>query len=102
MSQSHEEPADRRITFGESVYDADGNHIGSVRGLDEHGFYVSTAEGVVAMSMEHEAENKSGVKELHWRCWECGELGKLDGTDLPENCPSCDAPREELYYWQQD
>mgnify|MGYP000521090897 CR=1 FL=1 len=47
MSQSHEEPADRRISFGESVYDADGNHIGSVRGLDEHGFYVSTAEGVV-------------------------------------------------------
>ena len=103
MSESHQhEETERQISFGESVYDEDGNRVGSVRGLDEHGFYVSTAEGVVAMSTEHEAENKSGVKELHWRCWECGELGTLEGTDLPENCPSCDAPREELYYWQQD
>ena len=35
-----------------------------VRGLDEHGFYVSTADGVVAMSVEHEAESKAGIKEL--------------------------------------
>jgi rubrerythrin len=54
------------------------------------------------MSMEHEASSKAGVKELHWRCWECGELGKLEGMDLPETCPSCGSPKEELYYWQQD
>jgi rubrerythrin len=101
MSQSHED-AERRISFGETVYDEEGNELGSVRGLDEHGFYVSTGEGVVAMSMEHEASSKAGVKELHWRCWECGELGRLEGTDLPETCPSCGSPKEELYYWQQD
>jgi hypothetical protein len=98
MSQ---EESGRRVTFGEPVYDADGEELGSVRGLDEHGFYVSTADGVVAMSVEHEAESRSGHKELHWRCWECGELGELTGQ-LPEACPACDAPREELYYWQQD
>ena len=103
MSQHQQsDEAERRISFGETVYDADGNEVGSVRGLDEHGFYVSTAEGVVAMSMEHEAGSKAGVKELHWRCWDCGELGKLEGMDLPEACPACGAPREELYYWQQD
>lgn len=93
---------DRRIAFGETVYDEDGTALGHTRGLDEHGFYVSTAEGVVAMSTEHEAESKAGLKELHWRCWDRGELGRLEATDLPEECPSCGAPREELYYWQQD
>ena len=93
---------DRRIAFGETVYDEDGTELGHVRGLDEHGFYVSTAEGVVAMSVEHEAESKAGIKELHWRCWDCGELGRLEGADLPEACPNCGAESEELYYWQQD
>jgi Zn finger protein HypA/HybF involved in hydrogenase expression len=100
MSESRE--TDRQITFGEAIYDADGNELGTVRGLDEHGFYVSTADGVVAMSIEHEAQNRSGIKELHWRCWECGELGELTASALPEECPSCGAPKEELYYWQQD
>jgi rubrerythrin len=36
-----------------------------------------------------------------WRCWECGEMGQIEG-DLPEACPACDAPREELYYWAED
>jgi hypothetical protein len=94
--------ADRRIAFGETVYDEDGAALGTVRGLDEHGFYVSTVEGVVAMSTEHEAGSKAGIKELHWRCWDYGELGRLEATDLPETCPDCSAPREELYYWQQD
>jgi Zn finger protein HypA/HybF involved in hydrogenase expression len=94
--------SDRRITFGEAVFDEDGTELGTVRGLDEHGFYVSTAEGVVAMSTDHEAESKAGIKELHWRCWDCGELGRLEAADLPEECPSCGAPREELYYWAQD
>jgi hypothetical protein len=69
MSESQpREATGQRITFGETVYDADGREVGRVRGLDEHGFYVSTANGVVAMSMEHEAESKAGVKKLHWRC----------------------------------
>jgi hypothetical protein len=100
--QGQRATTDRRITFGETVYDADGTELGHVRGLDEHGFYVSTAAGVVALSMEHGAESKTGTKELHWRCWDCGELGRLEAAGLPEECPSCGAPKEELYYWQQD
>ncbi len=90
----------QQINFGTTVYDESGNKLGRVRGLDEHGFYVTTADGVVAMSVEHEAETKAGIKELHWRCWEYGEIGEL--SEMPETCPSCGAPEEELYYWQQD
>ncbi|RQG92913.1 hypothetical protein EA462_01440 [Natrarchaeobius halalkaliphilus] len=36
-----------------------------------------------------------------WRCWNCGEMGRLEER-LPETCPSCAAPREELYYWEED
>jgi hypothetical protein len=66
MSESGQDLAtDRRIAFGEVVYDEDGTELGRVRGLDEHGFYVSTADGVVAMSTEHEAGSRTGIKELH-------------------------------------
>jgi Zn finger protein HypA/HybF involved in hydrogenase expression len=97
---SQESGDERQVAFGKPVYDADGNELGRVRGLDEHGFYVTTADDVTAMSVDHEAEARSGHKELHWRCWSCGEIGKLD--EMPEICPSCGAPEEDLYYWQQD
>lgn len=101
MGAGEQTPADgRHVSFGETVYDTDGHELGTVRGVDEHGFYVTTAEGVVSMSIEHEADTKAGIKELHWRCWECGEIGKLG--EMPESCPSCGAPEEDLYYWQQD
>lgn len=54
------------------------------------------------MSTEHEAGSRTGIKELHWRCWDCGELGRLEATALPEECPNCGAPKEGLYYWQQN
>ena len=92
--------ADRQVSIGRTVYDADGNELGQVRGLDKHGCYVATAEGVASMSTDHEAGARSGHKELHWRCWECGEIGGLD--EMPEECPACGAPEEELYYWAQD
>lgn len=97
---SSQEPSEREVKFGQTVYDDDGTELGRVRGLDEHGFYVTTGESVVAMSVGHEADAKSGHKELHWRCWECGEIGKIG--EMPETCPSCGAPEEDLYYWQQD
>ncbi|WP_255151312.1 DUF7130 family rubredoxin-like protein [Halorarius halobius] len=101
MSEPEQTPADGRdVDFGETVYDEEGNELGRIRGVDEHGFYVTTAEGVTAMSVEHEADTKAGIKELHWRCWECGEIGELG--ELPEECPNCGAPEEDLYYWQQD
>lgn len=101
MSHGDQTPAERRqVNFGETVYDSDGRELGSVRGVDEDGFYVTTAGGVEALSVEHEADTKSGVKELQWRCWECGEIGAID--EMPTTCPNCGAAEEDLYYWQQD
>lgn len=91
---------EREISFGERIYDAEGNELGRVRGVDEHGFYVTTAEGVVALSVEHEADSMGGEKELMWRCWECGAVGQL--TDVPDSCPDCGAAKEEIYYWTED
>ncbi len=94
------ETTDRAINFGATVYDADGDELGEVRGFDEHGFYVSAADD--ALSIDHErTEGTLGEAELMWRCWECGEMGKLEG-ELPAGCPSCGAAREELYYWTED
>lgn len=101
MSQgNHTTTEGRRVNFGETVYDGEGNELGRVRGVDENGFYVTAGEGVEAMSIDHAADTKTGIKELHWRCWKCGEIGKLG--EMPDSCPSCGAPEEELYYWQQD
>ncbi|ELY60779.1 DUF7130 family rubredoxin-like protein [Natronolimnohabitans innermongolicus] len=36
-----------------------------------------------------------------WRCRDCGEMGHLE-EELPPSCPGCDAPREDLYYWEED
>lgn len=91
---------DREVTFGERIYDADGNELGRVRGVDEDGFYVTTGEGVVAMSVEHQADSMGGEKELLWRCWECGAVGKIG--EMPDECPDCGARREDLYFWRED
>ena len=48
-----------------------------------------------------DARDVFGTAYVMWRCWECGEMGEI-GEQLPANCPSCDAPREELYYWAED
>lgn len=97
---SSQDSASRAVDFGQTVYTEDGEELGQVRGFDQHGFYVTTDEGVAAISVGHEADTRSGHKELHWRCWDCGEIGKID--EMPEQCPSCGAPEEDLYYWQQD
>jgi hypothetical protein len=89
-----------KIGFGAPIYDADGNQLGTVRGFDEHGFYVSTDEGIEALSGEHIVAGMPGEAELMWRCWECGELGAID--DLPDECPACGADKEAIYYWQED
>ncbi|MDG5820505.1 hypothetical protein [Natronococcus sp. A-GB7] len=36
-----------------------------------------------------------------WRCRECGEMGRFSGN-LPDVCPECGSPKEELYYWEED
>lgn len=91
---------ERQVSFGEHVYDDEGAELGRVRGIDENGFYVATTDDVTVLSSEHEADTMGGEKELMWRCWACGEMGLID--DMPAECPSCGAPKEDLYFWRED
>ena len=88
------------VEIGQEIYDGDGNELGTVRGLDDAGFYVLAREetGTVPLSQARDVIGKAYVM---WRCWECGEMGKIE-DDLPDSCPSCEAPKEELYYWAED
>jgi hypothetical protein len=95
---SDTEPVD--VGFGETVYDDEGNELGTVRGFDEHGFYVTTDDGIASMSAEHVTTGTAGEAELMWRCWECGEMGAIDA--IPDRCPDCGAARESIYYWVED
>ncbi|WEL21028.1 rubredoxin-like domain-containing protein [Halorhabdus sp. BNX81] len=88
------------VTFGTEIYDEAGTRLGTVRGFDEHGFYVSTDGGIAALSSEHLASGIAGEAELMWRCWSCGEMGDIE--KLPDECPACGAPKEDIYYWQED
>lgn len=89
----------RRLSLGSTVYDEDGERLGTVRGFDQHGFYVSAADDVEVLS-EEEAPESSHGDALMWRCWQCGEMGQL--SDMPESCPACGAAKEDIYYWQED
>jgi len=89
------------VSVGTTVYSEDGTELGSVRGFDEDGFFVTTREGIAALSVEHEhTDGTLGEAELLWRCAQCGAVGDIDG--IPERCPDCGAEREELYYWTED
>ncbi len=88
----------REVRTGKTVYDAEGEKLGVVRGFDEHGFYVTASTDVEVLPDEPGQRERSDA--LMWRCWECGEMGQI--SDIPENCPSCGAPKEDIYYWQED
>jgi hypothetical protein len=88
------------VEIGTTVYDADGNELGTVRGLDDVGFYVRSVEGTGRVGLD-EARDVFGKAYVMWRCWECGEMGRIE-DDLPDACPACGAAREELYYWAED
>lgn len=89
------------ITIGTTVYDEDGEALGTIRGLSADGFVVTTREGIDALSIEHErAGHEYGEAELVWRCDDCGEVGDIG--NIPDNCPSCGADRTALYYWRED
>jgi hypothetical protein len=93
-----EEP---RPSVGQAVCNADRERLGTIRGFDEDGFFVTTREGIEALSIAHErAGHEFGEAELVWRCSRCGAVGDLG--DLPSSCPDCSAPREDLYYWTED
>ncbi|KTG07926.1 hypothetical protein AUR64_01440 [Haloprofundus marisrubri] len=91
-----------RLDLGEAVYDSDGTQLGTIRGFDEGGFYVTMREGMEALSVEHARVGQEfGEGYLMWRCTECGEMGSID-DGLPDECPNCSSPKEDLYYWTED
>jgi rubrerythrin len=93
---------DVQLTFGQTLYDEDGAAVGTIRGLEAGGVFLTTRDGVEALSVEHARSGHSfGAAELVWRCTECGEMGEID-EDVPDRCPNCDAPREQLMYWTED
>jgi rubrerythrin len=88
----------RTVENGTTIYDEEGNELGTVRGFDEHGFYVTAVDGIELLpDGTLSSDNREAVM---WRCWECGEMGEIE--NIPEECPSCGASKEELYYWQED
>lgn len=88
------------VSVGDSVYTEDGTELGTVRGVDDDGFYVLAPEGSPTKTIA-EARDITGKDYVMWRCWECGEMGRIE-AELPANCPNCGAEREELYYWAED
>ena len=90
-TNSHEEST---VRTGEPVFDRSGDRIGHVHSVDDDGFYVSHGDRAL-----HDRVTR-GQDELVWRCLDCGAMGRID--EIPEGCPDCGAPREDLYYWTED
>ena len=88
------------VEIGETIYNEDGESLGTVRGLDDDGFYVLAPENAPTTTVS-QARELTGRDYIMWRCWECGAMGKITG-DLPSTCPECGVSREELYYWAED
>ena len=99
----HESTDQRPIEPGEAVYDRDGGLLGHVSGFTEKGFVIE--------SVDPDNQNSAPGKEipgqefgegyLMWQCGECGEMGELD-EGLPETCPDCGAPKENMSYSTED
>lgn len=91
-----------QLAFGQTLYDEAGRPVGTVRGMEKGGVFLSTRDGVEAMSVGHARSGHSfGEAELMWRCTNCGEMGEIEGG-LPETCPHCGTEREDLMYWTED
>ncbi|SNZ15071.1 hypothetical protein SAMN06269185_2368 [Natronoarchaeum philippinense] len=89
------------VSLGVPIYNDDGTKLGTVRGFDEDGFYVTLADDAVAEESEQlRSGGLAGERDLMWRCWQCGEVGRI--AEIPDGCPSCGAPKEDIYYWTED
>ena len=96
------EPSGVQVAFGQTLYTEDGDPVGTIRGVEEGGVFVSTRGGAESLSIEHARSGQSfGEAELMWRCQECGEMGEID-DGLPDTCPNCGSEREALMYWTED
>lgn len=92
---------DREVLVGQTVYDAEGTELGSVRGITEDGFTVATVDDIRALSVEHGRAGQALAEgALTWQCAACGAIGDIQA--LPETCPDCGAPKEEIYYRLED
>jgi len=83
---------------GKVLYDEDGTELGTVRGFDDQGFYVVANDSVEVL--DDEATSAAHGTAIMWRCWDCGEMGQI--KNIPDECPACGAPKEDIYYWQED
>ena len=96
------EPDPVDFSFGQMLYTEDGSPVGTIRGMESGGLFVSLREGAESLSVEHARSGQAfGEAELMWRCTNCGEMGEID-EGLPDQCPNCNAEREELMYWTED
>jgi len=99
MSESESaNDSDRSAVVGTKVFDSNGNPLGVVRERTSGGFVVSVSTG--RPERHRSTSGEFGEAYLMWRCMECGEMGDIES--LPEECPSCAASRESLYYWTED
>jgi rubrerythrin len=90
------------VDIGETLYTGEGTPVGTVRGVQESGIFVTVRDGAEALSAEHARSGHAfGEAELMWRCMNCGEMGEID-EGLPDDCPNCGTGREELMYWTED
>ncbi|QLG64223.1 DUF7130 family rubredoxin-like protein [Halorarum salinum] len=102
--EEHEdvEPEGHELAFGQTLYTEDGEPVGTIRGIEEGGLFLSTRDGVESLSIEHARSGQAfGEAELMWRCMNCGEMGEID-DGLPDGCPNCGIERESLMYWTED
>ena len=90
------------LSFGQTLYDEDGNSVGTIRGMESSGVFVTTREGLQGLNVGHSRSGHNfGEAELMWRCIECGEMSEIENA-LPEQCPNCGTEKENLMYWTED
>jgi rubrerythrin len=97
-----DEETEADISMGDAVYTEEGTLVGTIRGVKQDGLYVTTDDGMEALSSEHvRAGGTFGEAELMWRCTNCGEMGEIE-DGLPDRCPECGIEKEDLMYWTED
>lgn len=107
MSGRGEIPDEDEVTtpdasLGTTLYTEGGEPVGTVRGFEDGGMFVTTRDDIGSLSIEHARTGQAfGEGELMWRCTACGEMGDI-GEGIPSDCPNCGARKEELMYWTED